>query len=546
MEGNRYIKWGTLLFAYSILYNSPLVDSIASEILPNLGILISSTRPLVYYAQNSPQFIVVSFIPNLPASSNGCNLTSLLRYKTTVKQLLTPLYLNIQRIIPQNQTSRRRKRFAGVAIGLAALGVATAAQVTAAIALNKANANAAAIQQLASSLDYTNNAIQSLISGSKVVGTAIQAIQSQINNVIIPAMDQMQCQIYDNKIAGILNLYLIELITIFGSSVTNPALQPLSIQAIYTLLQGTAMAVLNNTDMVTNNGITVPVQQLYQAQVMAVDLNKLTITLSISNPSLAPESSAWIYDILTITVNTNNTEYLAQIPNRVLEQGGLYYAFGGDHCVSTESSFLCEYSDASLLPKSTQQCLTGNLNQCPLSPIVASLPTRFASMGGNIIANCKNMKCQCSDPIYPISQSSAQPITVITAQACKSIWLDNLNFVITPSENITYQMNVSINQNQILHTAPLDISLQLKQLNSSLTDAEYWLDASRNALEHVDTNSWSFIWLVVLSVLIAILCLLILLQCLMMRFLYRQLYYRHDEISLPPPYTKEGSNTFSL
>nr|1SVF_A Chain A, PROTEIN (FUSION GLYCOPROTEIN) [Simian virus 5 (strain W3)]1SVF_C Chain C, PROTEIN (FUSION GLYCOPROTEIN) [Simian virus 5 (strain W3)] len=59
---------------------------------------------------------------------------------------------------------------------------------TAAVALVKANENAAAILNLKNAIQKTNAAVADVVQATQSLGTAVQAVQDHINSVVSPAI----------------------------------------------------------------------------------------------------------------------------------------------------------------------------------------------------------------------------------------------------------------------------------------------------------------------------------------------------------------------
>ncbi|ADI80720.1 fusion protein [Tuhoko virus 2] len=498
-----------VLFLSSLLLISTISPShgINQPALRRIGAIVSSVKQLKFYSKTKPNYIIVKLLPTINLSKSNCNLTSINRYKESVIEIIKPLADNIdnlnQKLLPKN----RRKRMAGVAIGLAALGVAAAAQATAAVALVEARKNTQMIQSLADSIQDTNAAVQAVNIGLQNSAVAIQAIQNQINNVINPALDRLNCEVLDAQIASILNLYLIKSVTIFQNQLTNPALQQLSIQMLSIVMQDTAKILGNFTigdkfdqhDLLGSGLIT--------GQVVGVNLTNLQLIIAAFIPSIAPLPQAYIIDLISITISVNDTEAVIQIPERIMEHGSSIYQFGGKQCVYGQFSAYCPFSDAVLMTQDLQLCMKGNIEHCIFSSVLGSFPNRFASVDGVFYANCKYMSCACSDPLQVIHQDDSVNLMVIDSSVCRSLTLGHVTFPIIAFSNVSYQMKTNISIEQMIVTSPLDLSTELKQINNSVNIANTFLDSSNRALK---TSIFGTSSQIILIVLLIFTCLLIL------------------------------------
>ncbi|CAA45567.1 fusion protein [Orthorubulavirus simiae] len=460
----------TLMIALTTLPETGL--GIARDALSQVGVIQSKARSLMYYSDGSSSFIVVKLLPTLPTPSGNCNLTSITAYNTTLFKLLTPLMENLDTIVSANQAGSRRKRFAGVVVGLAALGVATAAQVTAAVAVVKANANAAAINKLAASIQSTNAAISDVISSTRTLATAIQAVQDHVNGVLASGLTEANCRSQDALIGSILNLYLTELTTIFHNQIVNPALTPLSIQALRIILGSTLPLIVESRWNTNLNTAELLSSGLLTGQIISISPSYMQMVIQITVPTFVMQPGAKIIDLVTITANRMEEEVLIQVPPRILEYANEIQAYTADDCVVTPHAVFCKYNDGSPISDSLYQCLKGNLTSCVFTPVVGNYLKRFAFANGVMYVNCKALLCRCADPPMVITQDDLAGITVIDITVCREVMLDTLAFKITSLNNVTYGANFSMLAAAIKDLSPLDLSAQLAQVNKSLASAE--------------------------------------------------------------------------
>ncbi|AFX75116.1 fusion protein [Achimota virus 2] len=454
------------------------VISIDQHNLLKAGVIVKSIKGLNFYSRGQANYIIVKLIPNVNVTDTDCDIGSIKRYNETVYSLIKPLADNIDYLRTQFAPTKRKKRFAGVAIGLTALGVATAAQVTAAVALVKAQENARKLDALADSIQATNEAVQDLSTGLQAGAIAIQAIQSEINHVINPALERLSCEIIDTRVASILNLYLIRLTTVFHRQLVNPALTPLSIQALNHLLQGETEGLVKNESKMTDSKIDLLMSGLITGQVVGVNIKHMQLMIAVFVPTTAQLPNAYVINLLTITANINNSEVLVQLPNQILERSGIIYQFRGKDCVSSPNHMYCPYSDASILSPELQLCLQGRLEMCLFTQVVGSFPTRFASDKGIVYANCRHLQCACSEPEGIIYQDDTSAITQIDASKCSTLKLDMLTFKLSTYANKTFDASFSVGKDQMLVTNLLDLSAELKTMNASVAHANKLIDKS--------------------------------------------------------------------
>ncbi|QPF77630.1 fusion protein [Achimota pararubulavirus 3] len=492
----------TLLFIISTLIHS------SCQLDPNQliksGAIIKNKRQLNFYTQGAPSYIVVKLIPTINYTNQDCALSSLQRYNKTLDSILAPLADNLHYLKDNLVPGKRTRRFAGVAIGLAALGVAAAAQVTAAIALVKAQENAKQLGALADSIQNTNLAVNKLSDGLNSASIAIQAIQDQVNTVINPALTQLSCEVADAKLAGILNLYLIELLTVFKNQITNPALSTLSIQALSRIMQGTLIDIRANNTLKFGEQLNAMTAGLVTGQVVQIDMKYKQLIIAAFIPSIAPLTNAIVIDLIRITANLNNSEVMVQLPDRIMEQAGTVYQFPGTDCVVNPVNMYCPYSSAKVLSPEVHRCIHGELQYCLFSKVVGSFPTRFASSNGIIFANCKQMVCTCSNPQKVLYQGDQQSLLMIDAGECQLLNIGVLSFKITQYSNVTFDSTNAISAGQVLITNPLDLSIEIQNINNSIKESNKLIDYSNFILKTNPILGHSNVILIVIIVCFAI------------------------------------------
>nr|WEF40187.1 SOSV_postfusion_F_protein [synthetic construct] len=461
-------------------------SSVNIQLLQSLGVINTHKRQLAFYNQQPPSYLVIRLLPTLNIPKQNCTLNSINRYEKAVKDIIKPISDNLNWLSDNLIPKRRGKRFAGAAIGLAALGVAVAAQATAAVALVEARANAEKISSMSAALQETNQAVSSLTAAMASSGIAIQAIQNEINNVIHPILNQVQCGVLDSQIASILNLYLIKITTIFNNQLTNPALHRISIQALSVLMQSTKDSLKNLTAGDTQTSLDLIRTNLIEGQIVAVNMTTLQMVIAVYIPAVAKLESAVLLDFISITVSSNQSEVMLQLPSRILEVGNNIYTFKGDQCTLTETTAYCLYSDAVPVNEKISDCMKGIQSSCIFTRIIGSFANRFASVNGAIFANCKSLTCSCTQPDGLIYQPDNVPLTIIDKIKCSKLNIGHLTFNIRDSTNATIDLHTDLSDSQITITNPLDLSAELTQINNSVINSHLHLMNSENILRRIE------------------------------------------------------------
>lgn len=466
-----------------------ILFAINTNMLQQLGYIRQQVRQLSYYSQSSSAYIVVKLLPNLSPVKNNCQFQSINQYNQTLNNLLLPVVENIDTIIPPTTTQSRKKRFAGIAIGIAALGVATAAQVTAAVSLVQAQSNARAIAGLKSAIQSTNKAIFEVKEGTQQLAIAVQAIQDHINTIMNTQLNNMSCQILDNQLATSLGLYLTELTTVFQPQLINPALTPISIQALRSLLGSMTPAAVQAALSTSISTAEILSAGLIEGQIVKVLLDQMQMIIKVNVPTIVTQSNALVLDFYSISSFINGKESLIQLPNRILEIGNEQWSYPATNCKLTKFNIFCQYNEAEIISLEMKQCLAGNISACVFTPIAGSYMRRFIAMEGTIVANCRSLTCLCKDPTYPIYQPDHHAVTTIDLSICKVLSLDGLEFSIVSLSNVTYAENLTISLSQTINTQPIDISTELSKVNSSLQNAVEYIKESNSKLQSVSASS---------------------------------------------------------
>nr|AOF41479.1 fusion protein [Mumps virus genotype F]AQU43006.1 fusion protein [Mumps virus genotype F] len=481
MKAFLVIRLGFAVFSYSICVNI--------NILQQVGYIKQQVRQLSYYSQSSSSYIVVKLLPNIQPADNSCEFKSVTQYNKTLGNLLLPIAENINNIASPSPGSRRHKRFAGIAIGIAALGVATAAQVTAAVSLVQAQTNARAIAAMKNSIQATNRAVFEVKEGTQQLAIAVQAIQDHINTIMNTQLSNMSCQILDNQLATSLGLYLTELTTVFQPQLINPALSPISIQALRSLLGSMTPAVVQATLSTSISAAEILSAGLMEGQIVSVLLDEMQMIVKINIPTIVTQSNALVIDFYSISSFINNQETIIQLPDRILEIGNEQWSYPAKNCKLTRHNIFCQYNEAERLSLESKLCLAGNISACVFSPIAGSYMRRFVALDGTIVANCRSLTCLCKSPSYPIYQPDHHAVTTIDLTACQTLSLDGLDFSIVSLSNITYAENLTISLSQTINTQPIDISTELSKVNASLQNAVKYIKESNQQLQSVSVNS---------------------------------------------------------
>nr|P24614.1 RecName: Full=Fusion glycoprotein F0; Contains: RecName: Full=Fusion glycoprotein F2; Contains: RecName: Full=Fusion glycoprotein F1; Flags: Precursor [Turkey rhinotracheitis virus]BAA00726.1 fusion protein prepropolypeptide [Turkey rhinotracheitis virus] len=122
--------------------------------------------------------------------------TELVLTKNALRELKT---VSADQVAKESRlSSPRRRRFV---LGAIALGVATAAAVTAGVALAKTIRLEGEVKAIKNALRNTNEAVSTLGNGVRVLATAVNDLKEFISKKLTPAINQNKCNIADIKMA---------------------------------------------------------------------------------------------------------------------------------------------------------------------------------------------------------------------------------------------------------------------------------------------------------------------------------------------------------
>ncbi|KAA0541494.1 hypothetical protein FZW96_21740, partial [Bacillus sp. BGMRC 2118] len=184
-----------------------------------------------------------------------------------------------------------------------------------------------AILNLKNAIQKTNAAVADVVQATQSLGTAVQAVQNHINSVVSPAITAANCKAQDAIIGSILNLYLTELTTIFHNQITNPALSPITIQALMILLGSTLPTVVEKSFNTQISAAELLSSGLLTGQIVGLDLTYMQMVIKVELPTLTVQPATQIIDLATISAFINNQEVMAQLPTRVMVTGSLIQAY---------------------------------------------------------------------------------------------------------------------------------------------------------------------------------------------------------------------------
>ncbi|ADK12967.2 F [avian paramyxovirus 10] len=491
----------------------PGAVSLDNSILAPAGIISASERQIAIYTQTLQGTIALRFIPVLPQNLSSCAKDTLESYNSTVSNLLLPIAENLNALL--KDADKPSQRIIGAIIGSVALGVATTAQVTAALAMTQAQQNARNIWKLKESIKNTNQAVLELKDGLQQSAIALDKVQSFINSEILPQINQLGCEVAANKLGIFLSLYLTEITTVFKNQITNPALSTLSYQALYNLCGGNMAALTKQIGIKDTEINSLYEAELITGQVIGYDSADQILLIQVSYPSVSRVQGVRAVELLTVSVATPKGEGKAIAPSFIAQSNIIAEELDTQPCKFSKTTLYCRQVNTRTLPVRVANCLKGKYNDCQYTTEIGALASRYVTITNGVVANCRSIICRCLDPEGIVAQNSDAAITVIDRSTCKLIQLGDITLRLEGKLSSSYSKNITIDISQVTTSGSLDISSELGSINNTITKVEDLISKSNDWLSKVNPTLISndtiialcviagivVIWLVIITIL---------------------------------------------
>nr|QBM78885.1 fusion protein [avian paramyxovirus 1]QBM78890.1 fusion protein [avian paramyxovirus 1]QBM78895.1 fusion protein [avian paramyxovirus 1]QBM78900.1 fusion protein [avian paramyxovirus 1]QBM78916.1 fusion protein [avian paramyxovirus 1] len=491
-EPSTWISVNLMLITRTMLILSCIypTSSLDGRPLAAAGIVVTGDKAVNIYTSSQTGSIIIKLLPNMPEDKEACAKAPLEAYNRTLTTLLTPLGDSIRRIQGSVTTpgGRRQKRFVGAIIGSVALGVATAAQITAAAALIQANQNAANILRLKESIAATNDAVHEVTNGLSQLAVAVGKMQQFVNNQFNNTARELDCIKIAQQVGVELNLYLTELTTVFGPQITSPALTRLTIQALYNLAGGNMDYLLTKLGVGNNQLSSLIGSGLITGYPILYDSQTQLLGIQINLPSVGSLNNMRATYLETLSVSTTKGFASALVPKVVTQVGSVIEELDTSYCVESDIDLYCTRVVTFPMSPGIYSCLSGNTSACMYSKTEGALTTPYMALKGSVIANCKMTTCRCADPPGIISQNYGEAVSLIDKHSCGVLSLDGITLRLSGEFDATYQKNISILDSQVIVTGNLDISTELGNVNNSISSTLDKLAESNSKLNKVNVN----------------------------------------------------------
>nr|URD31448.1 fusion protein [Carollia bat paramyxovirus] len=498
----------SFLIIFLLLSKELTYAQVALADLTKIGVIPGKNYRYKITGTATEQLMVIKLIPNL-SNISKCSISALEDYKKMLDRIIIPINQTLAHVRATVDERKTGLRFWGAVIGGVALGVATAAQITAGIALHNSLENAKAIHQMKDAIQATNDAITSLeIAGRKTV-IAISALQEEINTQIVPLLNSLSCDMINTKLALRLNQYFSEISLVFGPNLRDPASETLSIQGIARAFNGDFESLLRELGYTSSDLLDVLESHSIRARIIDVSLDGYYILIQIEYPTITEIQDAIIQNFNLISFNYKGSEWMSIIPNSVLIRGVFLSNIDVSVCSQTSNSYICPRDTSSPMSLTLSDCLKGNLTKCAKSRVVNSHVPRYALSNGVVFANCLPISCQCKTTDQSIVQDIKVTNIMMSQEFCPEIYIDGV--FITLGKRIlnrtTYTSDILVGDS--ISIDPVDVGSELSSIQQSLNISKHYIDKSNKILSDINpniitTNRFLFTMISVIIILISL------------------------------------------
>ncbi|UQM99527.1 fusion protein [denwin virus] len=498
-----------ILYLYLLVASDVVKASLDFDNMSKIGIIKGNTYNYKIRGEPTTKLMVVKLIPNIDVVEN-CSATQLANYKKLVTNVLTPVKLSLDNMLKNVQDQNNRVRLFGAIMAGAALGVATAATVTAGIALHRSNENAKNIAKLKNAIQNTNLAITKLQMAGQQTLAVIDNIRGEINNQIIPVLNQLSCETVGLNVGIKLTQYYSEVLTAFGPAIQDPVNSKITIQAISKAFNNNFDELLKVMGYTSQDLYEILHGDLITGNVISADPEAGYIALEIEFPNLSTVPNAYVQELMPISFNVDGDEWVTLVPRYVLIRTTFLSNIDISLCSIMETSIVCNNDYA--LPMSSEliNCLQGDTGVCAREKVISSYVPKFALSGGVVYANCLSTVCRCMDNGTPISQGIRHTVALLDNKKCSVYQVGDILISVGK-----YLGHLDYNTEDIVLGPPIvidkiDIGNQLAGINSSLQQAENYIDKSNEILKSINptiisTNSMITLYIfIIITVIIAI------------------------------------------
>nr|AGW51026.1 fusion glycoprotein F0 [Human respirovirus 1] len=506
-----------LLLVYSSLLLSSSLCQIPIDKLSNVGVIINEGKLLKIAGSYESRYIVLSLVPSIDLQ-DGCGTTQIIQYKNLLNRLLIPLKdaLDLQEslITITNDTTvtndNPQTRFFGAVIGTIALGVATAAQITAGIALAEAREARKDIALIKDSIVKTHNSVEFIQRGIGEQIIALKTLQDFVNDEIRPAIGELRCETTALKLGIKLTQHYSELATAFSSNLGTIGEKSLTLQALSSLYSANITEILSTIKKDKSDIYDIIYTEQVKGTVIDVDLEKYMVTLLVKIPILSEIPGVLIYRASSISYNIEGEEWHVAIPNYIINKASSLGGADVTNCIESKLAYICPRDPTQLIPDNQQKCILGDVSKCPVTKVINNLVPKFAFINGGVVANCIASTCTCGTNRIPVNQDRSKGVTFLTYTNCGLIGINGIELYANKRGRDTTWGNQIIKVGPAVSIRPVDISLNLASATNFLEESKTELMKARAIISAVggwhNKESTQIIIIIIVCILIIIIC----------------------------------------
>nr|AHZ90086.1 fusion [Respirovirus bovis]ANE23801.1 fusion protein [Respirovirus bovis] len=480
--------------------------------LQNVGVLVNSPKGIKISQNFETRYLILSLIPKID-DSHSCGNQQIDQYKKLLDRLIIPLYdgLKLQRDVivvnheSHNNTNLRTKRFFGEIIGTIAIGIATSAQITAAVALVEAKQARSDIDKLKEAIKDTNKAVQSIQSSVGNLIVAVKSVQDYVNNEIVPSITRLGCEAAGLQLGIALTQHYSELTNIFGDNIGTLREKGVKLQGIASLYRTNITEVFTTSTVDQYDIYDLLFTESIKMRVIDVDLSDYSITLQVRLPLLTKVSNTQIYKVDSISYNIQGKEWYIPLPHHIMTKGAFLGGADIKECIESFSNYICPSDPGFILNHELENCLSGNITQCPKTIVTSDIVPRYAFVDGGVIANCIPTTCTCNGIDNRINQSPDQGIKIITYKECQIVGINGMLFKTNQEGTLAKYTFDDIKLNNSVALNPIDISLELNKAKSELEESKRWIEKSNHKLDSIGSWYQSSATIIIIIVMIVVL-----------------------------------------
>nr|WCF97232.1 fusion glycoprotein [Human respirovirus 3]WCF97240.1 fusion glycoprotein [Human respirovirus 3] len=480
--------------------------------LQHVGVLVNSPKGMKISQNFETRYLILSLIPKIE-DSNSCGDQQIKQYKRLLDRLIIPLYdgLRLQKdVIVANQESNentdpRTERFFGGVIGTIALGVATSAQITAAVALVEAKQARSDIEKLKEAIRDTNKAVQSVQSSVGNLIVAIKSVQDYVNKEIVPSIARLGCEAAGLQLGIALTQHYSELTNIFGDNIGSLQEKGIKLQGIASLYRTNITEIFTTSTVDKYDIYDLLFTESIKVRVIDVDLNDYSITLQVRLPLLTRLLNTQIYKVDSISYNIQNREWYIPLPSHIMTKGAFLGGADVKECIEAFSSYICPSDPGFVLNHEMESCLSGNISQCPRTTVTSDIVPRYAFVNGGVVANCITTTCTCNGIGNRINQPPDQGVKIITHKECNTIGINGMLFNTNKEGTLVFYTPDDITLNNSVALDPIDISIELNKAKSDLEESKEWIRRSNQKLDSIGSWHQSSTTIIVILIMMIIL-----------------------------------------